>query len=102
MREHDGGVGGQVDVRVVAGGRARLLERALPDPRDPDRPPGAARDLLLVPPEHLPRAEPDGAEPEEAHLQRFHRGNPFSRNICLMPRTACRVRFSFSIMAKRT
>ena len=50
---------------------------------------------------HVP--EPDGAEAEQADVQRFHlrachrrparrHSNPSSRNICLMPRIACRVR----------
>ncbi len=81
--EHDGGVVGQVDVGDAARRLARAVERALGDPGDPDRPSGAARDLLLVPPQHRPRAQPDRAQSEQADLQRLHlrsrHRHPFTR-----------------------
>ena len=120
-----------IDAGRTAGQLARALDRALGDPGDPDRPPRAPRDLLLVAAQHGPQAGAHGADAEEAHFQRFHRlrhpsstirrrdaphrpacttsasradslPTPSSRNICLIPRIACRVRDSFSIIAKRT
>ncbi len=100
VRIHLDGVGRLQD-------RARLLRCARGDLRDADRAPGPARDLLGVALQNRPRAATDRAQPEHAHAHRLHRepshyANPSSRNICLMPRMAWRVRGSFSIMAKRT
>jgi hypothetical protein len=86
---------------------ARSLRRLVGDLRDADRPPGTPRDLLGVARKHGPRPEPDRADPEQADLERLdrtvrHQSSPSLRNMSLIPRTACRVRFSFSIIAKRT
>ena len=110
MRKDERRVIGQVDAGDAARQLAGAGQRLFRDPRDADRPTRAARDFLFVAAEHGPGAEPDRAEPEEADLQRFHLRVrhrrlypiPSSRNICLMPRTACRVRSLFSISAKRT
>jgi len=110
IRRHGGRIAGHVDPRRAARGLARAVDRLVRDPRDPDRPARTAGDLLLVSPQHRPRAETDGSDPEQAHLQRLQRSvahavpcsSPSLRNMSLMPRTACRVRFSFSIIAKRT
>ena len=100
MLEHDAGICGEVHLRV-AGELARALLCDIGDPSDADRAPRAPGDLFLVPAEHCPGAQAYRADAEESDLQRLH-SNPSSRNICLMPRIACRVLGSFSIMAKRT
>jgi len=102
MREHHVRVAGQVDALCTVGLLPRDVDRALGDPRDADRPARAPRDLLLVAAQDGPGAVADRAHAEQPHLQRFHHASPSSRNICLMPRIAWRVRDSFSIIAKRT
>ncbi len=96
-----------LDAGNVRQQRACLFRGARGDVRDPDRTPGAARDLLGIAVEDRPGAAPDRAQAEQPHAHRLHRrvrhyASPSSRNICLMPRMACRVRGSFSISAKRT
>src|SRR5215472_2738684 len=76
--EHGPRVGRQVDIGA-AGDIARASQRRIGDPRDSDRTPRTPRDLLLVPAQHGPGAEPHGADAEESHLQRLeccvrHRG----------------------------
>ena len=133
VREHDRGIGGEVDAGRTARQLARALDRALGDPGDPDRPPRAPRDLALrcgaapstgpVPTVPTPRRPTssgfiDGVMRDARSTQAAGRAAstgfadvgrprrlaamPSSRNICLMPRIACRVRDSFSIIAKRT
>ena len=113
MLDDDRCIVGQVDVGGAARAAARAIERARRDPADADRPSGAAGDLLLVAAEYVPHALADGAEADDARPtfsgRHARRGrvrqpcsNPSSRNICLMPRIAWRVRASFSIIAKRT
>src|SRR5262249_10163360 len=62
---------------------------------------GAPRDLLLVAGKHAKGAAAHGADAEEADVDGLH-SSPSLRNMSRMPRTACRVRASFSIIAKRT
>jgi hypothetical protein len=82
--EHRRRIGSELEAGAPGGRRTRLLERALGDPRDPDRASRTARDLFRVALQHLPRAEADGAEPEEPHLQRFHLRTRH-RDSCIEP-----------------
>ena len=108
MPRDDVRVVGEVHALDAAHALARAVERARGDPRDADRPPGAAGDLLLVAAQDVPGAATHRAEAEQPDLQRLSwhasgpHSSPSSRNICLMPRIAWRVRDSFSIIAKRT
>src|SRR5207247_2365279 len=89
---------------------ARAIQRSLGDPGDPNRTPGATRDLFRVAPKHGPGSEAHGPDSQQANLEGLHfravhlseHQTPSSRNICRIPLIACRVRGSFSIIANRT
>src|SRR5450631_485451 len=107
MRDDRGKIGGQLHALGCAHGAVRALARARRDPVDANGPPRTARDFFGIAMEHIPRAAPDRAHAEQADAHRLHGtlrhySRPSSRNICLTPRIACRVRDSFSIIAKRT
>src|SRR5207253_791441 len=78
-----------------------FLEVLVGDHFDRDIASRAAGDLFTVPPKHGKCAATYRTNAEESDVDRFHR-RPSFLNISLMPRTACLVRASFSIIAKRT
>ena len=94
------GIGGDGDIGPQQ--RAGLRDITHRNPGDLDATAGAALDFLGVAGQHLPRAAAHHAKAQQTNLDRFHHSNPSLRNISLMPRTAWRVRCSFSIRAKRT
>ena len=63
--------------------RARRVE--VGDHRDLDAAAGAALDLLLVAPQHLEGAAADGADAEQADLDRFHAIRLVSRRALGVP-----------------
>src|SRR5690606_20157728 len=70
---------------------------------DLDAPPRPAGNLFSVIPQYLPGAAAYNTQPQQTYLDgSSHFPTPSLRNISLMPRTAWRVRCSFSISAKRT
>src|SRR6185369_13479601 len=98
------GVGG--DARLRADDLARPARRLVGDPRDPDRAPRAALDLVAVAAENVPDAAADRADAEQPDADRAHqaapRSSPSFLNISRTPRVAWRRRCSFSISAMRT
>src|SRR5690606_24595767 len=93
-------VGGDGD--IGADQRTRLGHVAHRHGGDFDAPPGAAGDLAAVLGQDRPDPAADDTQPEQTNTDRFHLSSPSLRNMSLMPRTAWRVRCSFSIRAKRT
>src|SRR5262249_4798895 len=60
------------DARRPRGELLRLVDLLVGDHADADVAPGAARNLLAVAREHLPRASAHGADPQQPHVDRFH------------------------------
>ena len=98
--DHREGVVG--DPRLAAGDRVGQIQVAVGHGGDLDGPAGAAGDFLSVAGEDGPGAATDGADAQQAYVDRFHFSNPSFRNMSRRPRMAWRVRCSFSINAKRT
>jgi hypothetical protein len=86
---------------------ARCVEMARRGVTDVDATPRAAVDLRGVTQQHVDRTATYGAEAQQADIDRIHdillQAEPTPRrNMERRPRTAWRVRCSFSISAKRT
>ena len=92
------GTDGHIRPQQLAG----LGNIAYRNPGDFNVAPGTARDFPGIARQHLPGAAAHHAKTQQTYLDRFHHSNPSLRNISLIPRTAWRVRCSFSISAKRT
>src|SRR5690606_37402842 len=93
-------VGG--DGHVGTDQRTRLGDIAHGHGSDLDAAPRPPGDLAAVLGQHRPDTAAYDAQTPQTYTDRFHFSSPSLRNMSLMPRTAWRVRCSFSMRAKRT